>query len=137
MPAVPFSETAIVNINPTALSEFMRGPGGPVVRKMTLIGESVKLRTIAGLKSGFPRDFLGPQIVKRVTMTEQGPWVIIGAVRLRTQPHPIVGNPLLVFYWPKVGRVVAFRRVNHPGSNFGQYVSTKLLAALASIRGGL
>ena len=29
-----------------------------------------------------------------------------------TKAHPIVGNPLLVFYWPKVGRTVFFRSVN-------------------------
>ena len=33
-----------------------------------------------------------------------------------TRPHLITGNPLLVFFWPRVGRVVFFRHVNHPGS---------------------
>lgn len=33
-----------------------------------------------------------------------------------TGAHVIEGNPLLVFYWPKVGRVVHLRSVAHPGS---------------------
>jgi hypothetical protein len=35
-----------------------------------------------------------------------------------TKPHPIHAKnaPALVFYWPKVGRVVAFKSVNHPGN---------------------
>lgn len=33
-----------------------------------------------------------------------------------TKPHRIEGNPLLKFFWPKVGAWVAFRGVNHPGS---------------------
>jgi hypothetical protein len=34
-----------------------------------------------------------------------------------TSPHPIEGNPLLVFYWERVGRVVFLRHVDHPGSD--------------------
>jgi hypothetical protein len=33
-----------------------------------------------------------------------------------TKPHEIHGNPLLQFYWPKVGRWVAFKSVKHPGT---------------------
>lgn len=33
-----------------------------------------------------------------------------------TRRHPIVGRPLLVFYWPKVGKVVFLPKVNHPGN---------------------
>ena len=32
------------------------------------------------------------------------------------RPHVIVGNPLLVFFWPKAGRTVFFRKVQHPGN---------------------
>lgn len=41
----------------------------------------------------------------------QGEWTDAG-----TRPHQIRGNPLLVFFWPKVGRTVAFPKVNHPGN---------------------
>lgn len=33
-----------------------------------------------------------------------------------TQPHPIVGNPILAFYWSRIGRTAFFRRVSHPGT---------------------
>lgn len=33
-----------------------------------------------------------------------------------TRPHRIEGNPLLSFYWPKIGRRVTVRYVNHPGN---------------------
>lgn len=33
-----------------------------------------------------------------------------------TNPHPIDGNPTLVFFWPKAGRVVHLRHVDHPGN---------------------
>lgn len=35
-----------------------------------------------------------------------------------TKPHEIRAKyaPMLVFFWPKVGRVVHFKKVNHPGT---------------------
>lgn len=36
-------------------------------------------------------------------------------VEAGTKPHEIPGNPLLKFYWPKVGAWVALPKVNHPG----------------------
>ncbi|HWA29122.1 MAG TPA: HK97 gp10 family phage protein [Lacunisphaera sp.] len=36
-------------------------------------------------------------------------------VEAGTKPHKIEGNPLLKFYWPKVGAWVALPSVNHPG----------------------
>jgi hypothetical protein len=46
-----------------------------------------------------------------------------------TRPHPIVGNPLLAFFWPKVGRNVAFRSVQHPGTKANNFLSRALRAA--------
>lgn len=45
-----------------------------------------------------------------------------------TKPHVIRPKraPRLVFFWPKVGRVVSFTKVNHPGTKANNY----LLAAL-------
>lgn len=45
-----------------------------------------------------------------------------------TPPHRIDGNPLLSFYWPKVGRVVVFRHVNHPGYGGSHFAQTTLTA---------
>jgi hypothetical protein len=36
------------------------------------------------------------------------------------------GRKLLVFYWPKVGRVVAFPAVKHPGTQPNRYLSDSL-----------
>lgn len=33
-----------------------------------------------------------------------------------TRPHPIRGNPLLAFWWAKIGSFVVLARVNHPGT---------------------
>lgn len=46
-----------------------------------------------------------------------------------TRPHPIVGKPLLAFFWPKVGANVVFRRVNHPGTKADNFLSRALRAA--------
>jgi len=35
--------------------------------------------------------------------------------------HPIDGNPFLIFYWDKVGKMVAMPHVEHPGTT-GQFV---------------
>lgn len=46
-----------------------------------------------------------------------------------TRPHPIEGNPLLAFFWPKVGANVVFRRVQHPGTKANDFLSRALQAA--------
>lgn len=43
-----------------------------------------------------------------------------------TPPHEIQGRPLLVFYWPKAGRVVFLRRVQHPGYGGSRFVDRTL-----------
>lgn len=45
-----------------------------------------------------------------------------------TRPHRIDGNPLLVFYWPKVGATVAFRHVNHPGTSPNNFMDDAIRA---------
>lgn len=46
-----------------------------------------------------------------------------------TRPHTITGNPLLGFFWPKVGRFVVFRSVQHPGTKANNFLSRALRAA--------
>ena len=46
-----------------------------------------------------------------------------------TRPHPIVGNPLLAFVWPKAGGFVVFRKVNHPGTKANNFLARALRAA--------
>jgi hypothetical protein len=45
-----------------------------------------------------------------------------------TVPHIIRARrkPFLVFYWPKVGRVVRFKQVNHPGTKPNRYLADSL-----------
>lgn len=127
----------VVKIDSAAVARFMQDPNGPVLRKMLIVGEALKVRTAVSLKDGFPRDFLAPGIVKRVETTSEGPRVLVGSSHLRTRPHSMTGNPLLVFFWPKAGKVVFFRHVNHLGSNFAAYLGDRLLAALLSLRGAI
>ena len=49
---------------------------------------------------------------------EQGKWVIGG-----TRPHSIepVAAPMLAFFWPKVGRSVYKKHVNHPGNSANDF----------------
>lgn len=125
-----------VILNMAAVREYMRTPDGPVMRRLMVVGDAVKVRTVASLKSGFPQDFLGPTIVKRTVMTADGPAVEVGSSKTKTDAHPIAGNPILAFKWPKQGGgMFFFRSVNHPGSNFDKYLSSKLKAALAEISG--
>lgn len=122
-------------INQPAVQTYLRAPNGPVGRRLMVVGEAVRAATVASLKPGFPLDFLGPSIVKRMVATGDGPRVQVGSAHTMTQPHVIRGNPTLVFHWAKAGRVVYFRKVNHPGSNFDHYLTEKLVAALAAVRG--
>lgn len=46
-----------------------------------------------------------------------------------TRPHTITGNPLLGFFWPKVGQFVVFHSVRHPGTKANNFLSRALRAA--------
>lgn len=49
-----------------------------------------------------------------------------------TRPHHIVGNPLLAFFWPQLGRNVVFRSVMHPGTKANDFLSRALRAGRGS-----
>lgn len=48
-----------------------------------------------------------------------------GHVRWGTKPHRIAARraPALVFFWPKVGRTVFFKSVNHPGTKPNDFLT--------------
>lgn len=46
-----------------------------------------------------------------------------------TRPHVIEGNPLLAFFWPKVGQFVVFPKVNHPGTKANNFLQRALRRA--------
>lgn len=64
-----------------------------------------------------------------------GKWILEG-----TKPHVITprgpGYPLR-FFWPKVGRVVRFMRVNHPGTKANPFLSRAYRRWLPGARGDL
>lgn len=51
-----------------------------------------------------------------LTATVEYPVDYASYVAEGTDPHPIQGNPLLSFFWPKMGKQVIVRSVNHPGT---------------------
>lgn len=127
-----------VKIDEAAVTAYIRTPEGPVGRHLMVLGEAVKIEALKRMKPGFPRDFLGPTTLKRMTQTPEGPMVRVGTDKVKTRPHVIRGNPFLVFDWPKPngpGGTVAFRSVNHPGSDFTKYMRKILLESLDTLKG--
>ena len=137
-----------VVIDSVALARVMRGPEGPVVREMIKAGELVKneAKRLVGVSRSDPGSSskrrpgtLRDSIVSRIK-TDRGNVVVeVGSedpIALwhheGTVPHVIRASraPKLVFFWPKVGRVVAFKQVNHPGTRPNRF----LLNALKVLR---
>lgn len=133
-------------IDPRKLAELLRGTNGPVVRRLFEDGEVVKLeaqRRVGVYKlppAGPTRQrrpgTLRDSIVKRVVTTSNGDVAIeVGSsdpIALLhhegTEPHIIAARlaPQLVFYWSVAGGVVAFPRVNHPGTKPNRYLTDSL-----------
>lgn len=136
-----------VTIDPRKLADYMRSTNGPVMREMLEKGEKVKreAQRLVGVyqppdaysaanrqrRPGTLRD----SIVKRIADVNGDPAVIVGSddpIALwhheGTQPHTIAARrkPRLVFYWPRVGHVVSFRRVNHPGTQPNRFLTNAL-----------
>lgn len=135
---------ARVVMDPAKLAELLRGPNGPVMRRLIQDGEAVKdrARQLVGVHKPVPGERrtrrsgqLRDSIVKRIRepgVVEVGSEDPIALLHHEgTPPHVITGNPRLVFFWPKVGRVVAFPKVNHPGTRPNPYL-VKALDVLRS-----
>lgn len=142
---------ARVVMDPAKLAEVLRSPSGPVMRRLIEDGEFVKdrARSYVRVHKPVPQERrnrrpgqLRDSIVKRIRgegVVEVGSDDPIALIEHEgTEPHPITskGKPL-VFYWPKVGRVVAFPpwgkppgTVHHPGTTGSHY----LTRALADLR---
>lgn len=127
-----------VVMNPVALAQLLRSPSGPVYRRgledANLVKrEAQRTAPVAKPEPGSRRTrtpgTLRDSIVVRVLAEADGPRFQVGTsdpvglwVMEGTVPHTITGNPLLVFYWAKVGTVVAFRQVNHPGTRPNRFL---------------
>jgi hypothetical protein len=132
-----------VIFDPVKLAELLRGPDGPVGRRLIEDGERVKqeARRLVGVykppdaysaahrkrRPGTLRDSIVKRMVSRGGELE----CLVGSddpIALLhhegTVPHMIVprAKPRLVFYWPKAGGVVSFKRVNHPGTQPNRYL---------------
>lgn len=135
-------------MDPAKLAELLRGPSGPVMRRMIEDGEYVKDR--ARVYCRVYKPVPGPQrkrrpgtlrdsIVKRI---RPGAYVEVGSedpiARIEEEgshPHEIAprSSPRLVFWSGKAGRVVFMprgRSVSHPGTTGSRYLSR----ALADLR---
>lgn len=72
---------------------------------------------------------------------EAGSWTIKYAAvhELGSKPHKIVAKnaPALSFFWPKVGKQVAFKSVNHPGTPAYRWAELGMERAMRMwLRGG-
>lgn len=134
-----------VAIDPRRLADFLRSDSGPVVRMLLEDCETVRqgARRRVGVSeqqpSGPPRErrpgTLRDSIVSRVREEGGMPMGFVGSddeVALvhheGGRPHEIRARngPRLVFWWGKVGQVVAFPRVSHPGSRANRFLSDSL-----------
>ena len=131
-----------VVLNGPAMQAELRGPNGMVFRRLIVDGEKVKVE--AQRRVGKRTRYLHDHILKRTTQVEGAPAVIVGVFDKKAAeyakshhdgagPHKIVARraPKLVFFWPKVGHVVSFREVNHPGNRANPFLTD----AIAVIRG--
>lgn len=143
-----------VVIDGQKLAEVLRGPNGPVMRELIEAAELVKREAQRRVGVYQPPDAysaanrrrrpgtLRDSIVKRVPQGgPKGVTVQVGSNdpiaylhHEGTVPHVIQARrrPMLVFYWPKVGRVVAFKSVNHPGTDPNRYLTDALAVVIGS-----
>ncbi len=137
--------TVDVRIFSQELDALLKGPNGPAARLLIERAERVRIeaRRLVGVHTPVPGErrerrpgTLRDSIVKRPARTPDGDLVYyVGSndpiAKLHhdgTPPHVIRARnkPALVFYWPKVGRVVSFRQVNHPGTKPNRYLTDAL-----------
>lgn len=113
------------------------GWGGPVGRSTTRLAKETVFRqkALANKRSGAMAagmhyktgkwsrgiEFLAGSPVPYTLFVDQG-----------TKPHVIKAKnaPYLVFFWPKVGRVVHFKSVNHPGNRAYKFLMNGLERAM-------
>lgn len=142
-----------VVLDPVKLAELLRGSNGPVFRKLIEDGHRVRLQAIIEAPQSangpaVPNQFrrgkarqpgdLKRSIVMRTATYNGEPAVYVGTqdpvgvfVHEGTQAHRIVPRNAsrLVFFWPRAGKVVHLKAVNHPGSRPNRF----LIRALAVI----
>ena len=153
-PASKFFNGVAVIINPRQLADFMRSPEGPVYRKMATDAAKVKAeaKRLVGVfhspdsytmsnrsrAPGTLRDSIVTRIVIRggVPDWQVGSADPIALIHHEGIPGGVIitpkTKPFLVFYWPKVGRVVRARQVTQGAIKPNRYLTN----ALKVIQGG-
>lgn len=151
MPAPRGSFGTYVTINPAQLQALLQSPSGPVARDLIRRGNRVKVKAqqlvgvyrppdaysaaSRGRRPGTLRD----SIVSRLAVGgTHGLAVLVGSEDKMamwhhegTVPHVIAARrkPRLVFFWPRVGKVVYLKRVSHPGTQPNRYLTLALSEA--------
>lgn len=112
------------------VEKLLKGATGPVVLYQANLGRQVAgaARRLAPRGKG-DGPHLADNIDSKLVPSSDGYSVEITAgvphaifVHRGTRPHPIDGNPLLVFDWPKAGGTVFLRHVNHPGTKPNKFM---------------
>lgn len=138
-----------VVLDPVKVAQLLRGPNGPVVRRLIEDGEAVRqeARRRVGVHRpdpwGRPKNRkpgqLRDSIVKRMVERNGRPVMQVGSedpIALwhheGTQPHTITANkaPMLVFWTGDHSRVITTRSVQHPGTRPNRF----LVDALSALR---
>jgi hypothetical protein len=128
---------ATVRIDAAAVERLVRDEDGPVGRDLDrraarVQGEArrlVRKRTRRLHDSIIVRETFDPRGQARVigSPLDYARWEHDGTRKHLILPKRTGGR--LAFYWPKVGRRVAFRKVNHPGTRGTKFLVRALPAA--------
>lgn len=135
---------ARVVMDPAKLAELLRGPNGPVMRRLIEDGEAVKdeARRLVRVHKPVPgerrkrrpgsvRDSINKRIVGPGVVMVQASDPISLIEHEGTEPHTIPARPLLVFWSGKAGKVIYTQKdVHHPGTTGSKF----LLRALDVLR---
>jgi hypothetical protein len=99
-------------------------------------GKPTRNRTGLNYSTGHLQSMIRPMRGKWGTKELEGRVVAIPKhaiyVHNGTRPHTIIPTraPLLVFFWAKMGRVVTFGKVNHPGTVENPFLARALKRAI-------
>lgn len=127
------SDDFTVIVDGAEVEQIVRSEKGDVFRYLFRKGQDVQ--DLAKMQVGKRTGTLERSIVKRFGHTDDDLEVVVGSdlgyARMHhdgTRPHQIIAKPggVLTFYWPKAGRVVSFRSVNHPGTKANPYLTDPL-----------
>jgi len=128
---VKLNRVAVREVPIELVSPFINEVGGMVERGARRAVRVKSGAVRASIRSRFV--ISGTKVTKTVSATH--PRALLEHEGAKA--HPIEqqpGGPILRFYWQKVGHVVYFTRVNHPGTKGSKFLTSPLL--LYGLRNG-